>query len=71
MISETTGAWMIVAGVVLGVVSWIGLRVSLRRERAQRLWRAWRMSRRAWGAPGGVPGYRGDIWMGDGRRVTR
>jgi hypothetical protein len=51
MISETAGAWMIVAGVVLGTASWIGLRVSLRYERAQRIWRAWKMSRRAWGEP--------------------
>ena len=49
MISETTGAWMMVVGLVGALGAWIGLQVSLRRERAQRLWRAWRMSRRAWG----------------------
>jgi hypothetical protein len=45
MISETIGAWMMVAGVALGTVAWIGLRVSLRYERAQRIWRAWRAAR--------------------------
>ena len=70
MISETTGAWMMVVGLVGAVGSWIGLRWQLRRERAERLWRAWRMSRRPWGTPA-VPGYQGDIWLGDGRRVRR
>ena len=42
MISETTGAWMMVAGLVGAVGAWIGLRVSLRRERGQRLWKAWK-----------------------------
>lgn len=42
MISETIGAWMMVAGVALGAVAWIGLRVSLKLERAARLWKAWR-----------------------------
>lgn len=46
MLSETIGAWMIVAGVVLGTVAWIGLRVSLRYERAARLWQAWRAAAR-------------------------
>jgi hypothetical protein len=45
MISETTGTWMMVAGLVGAVGSWIGLRVSLRRERAERLWKAWRAAR--------------------------
>lgn len=46
MISETIGAWMMVAGVALGTVAWIGLRVSLRYERAARLWKAWRAAAR-------------------------
>ena len=42
MISETTGAWMMVVGLVGAVGSWIGLRWQLRRERADRLWKAWK-----------------------------
>lgn len=45
MISETTGAWMMIVGLVGAVVSWIGLRVSLRIERGQRIWKAWRAAR--------------------------
>jgi hypothetical protein len=70
VISETTGVWMMAAGLVGAVVSWIGLGWQLRRERGRRIWRAWRMSRRAWGTRG-VPGLQGDIWLGDGRRVRR
>jgi hypothetical protein len=45
MLSETTGAWMMAAGLVGAVVSWIGLRWSLRCERAARIWKAWRAAR--------------------------
>ena len=46
MISETTGAWMMVVGLVYAVGAWIWLRWQLRRERGQRLWRAWRAAAR-------------------------
>jgi hypothetical protein len=47
MITVTTGAGMIIIGLVIAVVSWIWLRWSYRLERGQRIWRAWRT------APGG------------------
>jgi hypothetical protein len=71
MISETTGAWMIVAGVVLGVASWIGLRASLRRERAERIWKAWKAVSRDKPWPNDVEGISGTVYaMGTGRQVA-
>ncbi|MEI6212339.1 MAG: hypothetical protein WCR06_12015 [bacterium] len=71
MISETTGAWMIVAGVVLGVISWIGLRVALRHERAERIWKAWKAVARDKPWPNDFEGNRGTVYdMGTGRQVA-
>ena len=46
MISETTGWVMLVAGLVLGCVSWIALGVVHLWCWKARLWRAWRKARR-------------------------
>ena len=45
MISETTGWVMLVAGLVLGCVSWIALGVVRLWARKDRLYKAWRAGR--------------------------